>query len=1334
MADISKINRYNYLRLYFLPSCFLICFCSFSIAQEKFIVEHLGPEDGLSHRWVTQVIQGRDGFLWVSTADGLNRYDGHAFKTYPELDEEHGIQHIYTIQEAQNGMIWMRTIQGEKVKFDPHTRTAHIAEEGTDDFIPPASKRITIHQPFAGYLPKVRSNFNNSKEKTDSLFSPSDTPQPRFPGLKSQGNECMITVQKDRALWVWYNLRAINKNLEGHTVQHYARLDLKQKKWERYRIGSFLNVEVANSELPIDIKGRFWFPSYHNEAEQPFDYFQLPVDIPAQEWQGFRVDNRQNIWVYDQQFRLYRFDIEKRQLEFIIKMNDDRLEVYEDQEGTLWIGSQNGLLKLRRRKQLFEKYMDQPFDVEDTPPIGQSVYHATEIGNGQIITRSNAQWYRLDPKTRTVDSINFRTNPDLVYHTSDHVYLAEPNPSFLKFHIFEHEVQEIEVPDDPPVFSGSVSNKLPLIFSAEDGDRFLYLYDTLSKTFEKSTQPLQGTSTNYPFWDQERQLLWSNYGYGLRKINLRDLSETHFQLTEQNTDDYIRAWIPEGDSIWLATLNGLILMDTNTGAILRQFTTEDGLPHNTIYSAIEHKDWLWLGTGNGLCRFHRRTFATRNFFVADGLSHYEFNSTAAIKSRNGKIWMGGLNGFNVFDPEALAQVVKKPMDLSLASFSKYHQKKDSSIINENRRSLANATCIVYPQESSLTFRFFLNSLIQPEKHQYSWFLEGYESQWAHASQEPVATYQYLPPGHYTLRVKALDATGNPARNELAIPIQVVEVWYKRWWAWGLYCLMIGGLVFTFYRFQINRKLAQQEAIRLKELDAVKSKLYTNITHEFRTPLTVILGMTKQLTERSTLLATGNEAKQELEWKLDSVQRNGQHLLNLINQMLDLSKLEAGKLSLQLIQANIITYLKYIVSSFQSFAAYQEVDLQFQSEVKNLQMDFDKDKMLTVVSNLLSNAIKFTPAGGNVTLRTNTRRVLKTRRVLVLNVEDTGIGIPPSQLPNIFDRFYQVDDSATRKGEGTGIGLTLVQELVKLMQGEIKVESEEGRGSTFTVLLPVTNEAPLFEPGLSQMTDHTTSAASPPVKESVQNKELPLLLVVEDNADVAHYIQSCLEHNYQILIAPDGQKGIDKAIEAIPDIIISDVMMPNKDGFELVQTLKNDERTSHIPIILLTAKADIASRIEGLDHGADAYLPKPFNREELQVRLEKLIELRRKLRERYSGHRVPQKDQPLSKEDAFLEKVKTAISEAINNNNFGSGQLAKQIHLSESQLYRKLKALTGQSTAIYIRSIRLQKARELLETTQMNVTEVAFEVGFTNLSYFSRVFSQEFGIPPNEARN
>jgi len=522
--------------------------------------------------------------------------------------------------------------------------------------------------------------------------------------------------------------------------------------------------------------------------------------------------------------------------------------------------------------------------------------------------------------------------------------------------------------------------------------------------------------------------------------------------------------------------------------------------------------------------------------------------------------------------------------------------------------------------------------------------------------------------------------------------------------------------------QLLQEKKELEANRLKELNDFKTRFYTNITHEFRTPLTVIMGISENI-------------KQHEEEK-NLIRRNSENLLRLINQLLDLSKLESGKLALQKVHRDIIMYLQYLTESFYSTATKKNIRLLFHSEEEKVMMDYDEDKIQQIVYNLLSNALKYTPEYGKVILYASQVKQ-DNQSLLKLKVKDSGMGIPPESIGFIFDQFYQVQQTDIPDGNSSGIGLALTKELIELMNGSISVQSEEGKGTEFTVLLPI--EAKLEpEAGMPEDIDMPTDSETLVTKDDVleqklksQISSLPQLLIIEDNPDIVTYIETIVKDRYGIYTARNGALGIEKAVEKIPDIIISDVMMPEKSGYEVCKTLKQDPRTSHIPIILLTAKSTQADKVEGLKYGADAYLAKPFDKEELIIRLEKLVETHRRLQQFYAGTNDSPQTTVASVDEIFLQDLREQIEIYLNDPEFGVTRLAESVSMNQMQVYRKLKALTGKTPSQFIRSHRLRKGLELLHKGELNISQVAYETGFADPSYFSRVFQQEFGKSPSD---
>lgn len=817
---------------------------------------------------------------------------------------------------------------------------------------------------------------------------------------------------------------------------------------------------------------------------------------------------------------------------------------------------------------------------------------------------------------------------------------------------------------------------------------------------------------------------------GLFLLHLEDGVLAHYTYDPEDENSMASSQLydvyeTEAGNLWIGSSMGLTRLETATNTFTH-YKTEDGLPASKVYSILPESDeGLWLGTAYGISflDFSSQTFF--NFSRENGLGNTEYNTHAAYRSKAGKIYFGGLDGIDAFyAKDFLKPDISRSMPIIITQFNRFNdeleQLNSSDLQGLDRINLK-------PANKYFELYFKLADYRRNAENLYSYKMEGYDENWSAPGRQNFLRYENIPAGSYTLRVKA--AITPTVWNEREIKISVIKAqyWYKTRLAYAFYVFTFLCLSYGLYQFLLNQRMKAAETRQLKEMDALKTKLYTNITHEFRTPLTVIQGMADQIENHP------QKARQ-------LIRRNSKHLLKLVTQLLDMSKLESNKMQLELAHGDIVAYLQYLAQSFESYAQAKGIQVRFYSEVEELPMDFDQQKLQHIVSNLLSNAIKFTPDNGRVRLevaKVNGLATAKPAEMLQIIVHDNGIGISKEELPYIFDRFYQVDNSSIRQGEGTGIGLALTQELLKLMEGTISVESEPDKGSVFTVRLPIRNA------GLTKGTapEYATPESSRMVvandveQESVSQAdgEWPILLLVEDNADVASYIQTCLEGQYQIHCARDGVEGVKKALALIPDIIISDVMMPGKNGYEVTRTLKNDERTSHIPIILLTAKADLDSKLEGLERGADAYLSKPFDKKELLVRIQKLIELRRNMQARFA--KLLPTDSSITVEtqveDRFLKKVRNIITGQLENPQFGVALLCQELGISQPQLYRKIKALTNTSTAGYIKTVRLHKARALLQSSGLTVAEVAYKVGYSDPSYFTKSFSSEFGYLPSK---
>lgn len=661
-------------------------------------------------------------------------------------------------------------------------------------------------------------------------------------------------------------------------------------------------------------------------------------------------------------------------------------------------------------------------------------------------------------------------------------------------------------------------------------------------------------------------------------------------------------------------------------------------------------------------------------------------------------------------------------------------------------------------QNYLTFEFDTHGGLAPGENQYACFLEGLDHGWHFTGSRTFASYTGLSPGNYVFHLQGTHDNGYRYETETSLAFTIPPPPWKNRWAYPVYVLLFACIFLAWRLYELKRlglkrelELEHLEAEKLKELNGIKSRFFTNISHEFRTPLTLIMGQAERMRKTITdgALTEG----------LDMVQRSARRLHNLINQLMSLSKLESGQIQMHVRQKNIVSMVRKYMQPFESLAEKKEIELSFHSDRENILVFTDRDKVEIILFNLLSNAFKFTANGGHIAVRLSgpAMTVEDGMEMVQLAVSDNGCGIPQDKIPWIFDRFFQADDMGVAGQEGTGIGLAIVKEFVGMHRGRISVSSAVGQGSTFTVYLRMGKDH--FDPDElvkeSEALSETETTAKTGRKEAgkkthrarvspkdnsgpAKEKARRLLLVVEDNDDLRTFISKCLQEDFRILEARHGEEGLEIATASIPDLVVSDVMMPHMDGYELCRKLKADERTSHIPIILLTVRAALEDRVEGFQTGADDFITKPFNMHELLVRVKNLIRQRERLKERYKSRYlfVRSGDQGVStsgfsSDELFLAKARDFVTRNLSDPDLNIKQFSRHMAMSHSQLYRKLKALVDCTPSGMIRSFRLQLAAELIASRKGSISEIAYAVGFNNPSYFTECFRKQFGCLPSE---
>lgn len=784
------------------------------------------------------------------------------------------------------------------------------------------------------------------------------------------------------------------------------------------------------------------------------------------------------------------------------------------------------------------------------------------------------------------------------------------------------------------------------------------------------------------------------------------------------TNGVLNTYIATSGTLWVATRKGLSKYIEEKDSFI-SYNKRDGLSNTFVYNILEDESQnLWLSTNGGLFKFNPEKENFANYTPKDGVQSTEFNLGAAFKNQEGALYFGGIAGLNKFYSNQVG-LLDKESTLRFTNFKSKQEELSNTNIKTKKITINHDEFPLEISFSALDFR--------PSKNiNYQYRLSSEKQKWNYLGDKNEVQFLSLPAGNHTLEIQGV-SRGNPWKQKpLSLALTITPPWYKSTLAFIGYGLLFFTGVYVYYKISVQRKLAGQEALRLQELDALKSRFITNITHEFRTPLTIILGYLGNLKERFS-------GKADVNMSLDTIEQNSNNLLNLVNQMLDLAKLEKGQLNLNLIQNDIVAFSNRIVDSFISIASDKHIKLNFNSNPNKIIMDFDAEKMRQILTNIISNALKFSPE--NSELKINLEAI--NTDTLQVEIIDEGYGISEDELPFIFDRFYQVENNEDKVSQGTGIGLALTKELVELFKGSIHVKSKLGSGTSFTITLPITNTAEEKNLDLSD-SQLTIGTVVPQLNDIITDDDSNTVLIVEDNADMARYIASCLQQEYKVNFAKDGKEGLELATSQIPDIVVTDVMMPIMDGFELTQKLQANTNTNHIPIIMLTSKAMQEDKIEGITSGADAYLTKPFQKEELRLRMQMLISKRKQLQARYTVNTiVEQKEEqtkPTDKNLIFLNSVIDAVHKHLDDSNFGATELAKFLAMSDSQLYRKLKAISNTSTAIFMRKVRLEKGKELLKNSDLSVSEIAYATGFNDPNWFSKTFKDEFEQSPTGFRN
>lgn len=1326
---------------------------------------NIGEDKNLQGIKPTCIYQDSYGFVWIGTWDGLYRFDGYACKLYEHKPGDttslpSNFIAYHAFHEDKDSNLWIATFNSGFVMLDRKTERFHVFRETPDGLSFDGINALCDDGKDGIWVGTRDKGIKHYFPERDSVFS-YQLSKTRADTLVGSDRIFDLCLAENGQLWIGTEEGAAMLDTNGHFHRFFH---------DQNRKGSLSASYVL--DIFEDNENKIWLCTKNGlnlavSLDSFIHYFpenspQVPKGKGYNYIQRVFQDNEGDYWL-GTLAGLLRFYPEKENYE-PVRHSDFHSRsiakggvhgIQKDDRRRLWFSTDGGLSLLNKntaRLQDVKWASAQPI----MPALntlnggaylvqtGDRIWVATENGLFHFLPGQEPQSLKTGDFTAL-----FADSKGLLYAGTGQkqFFIIDPN----RLRILE---QRTGITDETHSNDKAVGLRNTAFAEDRNGNIWMGTFGTLNrynpglKQFRQfyhsknNNSSLSNSIINDLLTDSEGNLWIATMG-GVNFLPKNELSHpfedtslhfAHFRHDFRNpnsiSNDHVRVIFEDSRGwLWFGTDVGLNVLCKN--GKWRRFFKEDGLPDNHITGIVEDRVGnIWLTTpGHGVARYEVNTNLFTRLTRGDGMNTEQFPTAACLQLRDGRLVFAGVGGLNVFDPGKLDW----PLDtvplyfVELELFNQTVEPGDRTGLLSLPIYMTREIELDFDQ-NVLSLQFAALNYSNPEKQVYRYRLEGFAAleQWQLLGNQREITLTNLFPGAYTLIVESTTRPDGREHWESQAKL-IIRVNYP-WGKMLLYAAIAFGMIYIVYKLRVRRKLAAAEARRLRELDAVKTQMYTNITHEFRTPLTVILGETSQLEKQA-----GENQKSSFA----AIRRQGRQLLNLVNQMLDLAKVEAGSLKLHLVQGNVIPFLKYLLESIRTLADSKRIQLRFEADTDEFWMDYDPDKLQKIVFNLLSNAIKFTPEEGQVTLK------LVTGSLLEFRVSDTGRGIPPEKLPYIFDRYYQADDSVTRYSEGTGIGLTLAKELVQLSGGKIRVESRLNEGTTFTVTLPVTRDAERqqLQPESTIIENQDIvpelRAGTPDAQFQITdfNRSRPRLLLVEDNTDVVQYLSSLLSADYHIHKARNGKEGVEAAFHIVPDLVISDIMMPEMDGLDLCRILKTDIRTSHIPVIMLTAKADLDSRLEGLEFGADAYLAKPFEERELKVQLRKLYELRQALRKRYAepGLPAPSNLPAFRREDIFFQKLHAALEENYSNAAFGVPEFCSVMTMSRPNLYRKLTALTGKNIEDYLRSFRLRKAHELLRNTDLNVQEVAWDCGFNDAAHFTRVFHAEFGINPSRVR-
>ncbi|TLX74369.1 response regulator [Labilibacter sediminis] len=1341
-----------------------------------------GDSTSLVSNGIINLYNDSGGYIWACTSEGLSIFDPYALSFYTPSNFKKGNQ-VNSVIEGPKNTFWVGSKKG-----------LYVFVRENDQFL---LKRIFNKNPSISKY-KGLSNENITQlcfDNDSNLWMGTGN------GLIRLNNDSFKKIIKNDDSFAFDHLEGaedLYKNiLEGYTLD--VQVDPEGFVYVLKRSGLYkLNNKVCDQIL------------LSNDSKEEILLRSIYIENDSTLWVGTRNDGLIKLTngVINQykHSALNSFSISSNQINSIFK----------DRSNVLWLGcARGGISKFYLRQKEFKHFYHIPKEenslshnqvntvFEDSD---KNIWVAT-YGNGvDVINHSDEDIKVLHLKKHIpflskvqVYSISQDIGGNIWMGTSHHGMLLLTKSEFDKIRIgeepsiytFDSFIQDnIEYPLNNASEVRQVSDNEYWIGSFS-GEGLTHMKVELNQItnpifhrYKKDLFSKNGLNSNNisAIYKGSKGVLWvGTRDQGLVRIIIDKKGEpqsfSYFRNNPHHKNSLTsnRVFAIEEDNmgkLWVGTFGGGIniledvLSESDTSFI--HVNESNGLSDNSIYGILsDDKGGVWVSSDLGLSKIDENTLKVRNFNESDGVQKGNFRKNAYYKGKSGNLFFGGIYGITKFNPLSIKVDTTAHKTLITQLYIQGKKILPNRIYNDRivlSEPIYNTdqTIKLLPSERSFHFEFLSTSFANPNFNRFKYKMIGLDEEWRFTDKgENTISFSNLRYGDYIFEVKALNPDGLWSKNIAKVNIEVLPPFYLSSIAFAIYILLIFVVFILFRRIIIFRqkltndlKIEQIEKQKIKDLNNMKLSFFTNISHEFRTPLTLILAPLENLLNNYKL-------DRNVIDNLKVIQSNSNRMLRLVNQLMEFRKVESGHLSYLPVKSDVVGFVKEMMHSFVEAANQQSIKLIFESDYRYVPVEMDKDKMEKIIYNLISNALKNTSQGDTITVRISKGymdHVKKLRSVSIvenvmdayvsISIKDTGKGIPEDQISNIFKRFYQVSSSHDNLQNGTGIGLSMVKTFVEIQKGNLIVQSTPEVGSNFIIQLPidVKEEKELAHEGVENKKIDFTKGDSgfkigsskielPRFFTEYSSNKRPLLLIVEDNKEICEFLKQAFEKYFEILLANNGKQGCELAIEKIPELIISDVMMPEKDGIELTNELKTNNLTSHIPIILLTAKGAIENRIEGIKKGADSFIPKPFKLEHLAARMEQLLNLRQTLREKYQkeSNLLPEKKNQTysSGEMTFLQNIEKVIDDNLTNTEFGVGELESALSLSRMQLYRKLKSLVGIPANEFIRDYRLRRAAVLLSEGEYNITEIIYKTGFSNHSYFTRSFKKKFGKSPKE---